>query len=336
MTRVLVEVLDGHGRLRTRERLTLAAGQARFTVGRGIDADVIIDDPHAAALHAAVDITPEGGVLVTDLGSLNGIVVGHRREHRARALALADGYFGIGRTRLRVRTAAETLAAELPEDGAAWAGLHDPRNARTLTWLAFAGLLFFLLFVGYTSWLSAPRDAAVDIATALVSALLLAGAWVAAWGFVTRVMLGEWRWLVHGAIFFSAFAVLAVVDWAIDVLWFALALPSWVLSGEILLMIFAACVLHHHLRGASNIGARRAAFIALLLPAAIGGSSWLVMNRNQARDVDHIASETQLFPPDWRVREAAPLDDYFEVAAGLKEQADDKRRDMSGDESDSE
>ena len=330
MTRVVVEILDGHGKVRSRERLDLDPASPRFTVGRGIAADVILDDAHAAALHAAIEITPEGRVLVSDLGSLNGVLVGGERLRGVQALALEDGRFGVGRTWLRVRTAAEDLAPELAEDGGAG------RAARNAPWVAAAGALVCLLFVVYSSWVGAPQDVASVIATASVSSMLLAGGWVAAWGFVTRVMQGEWRWMRHAAIFFSAFAVIIVIDWAMDVLWFALALPTWTLREVILLLGAAAYVLYRHLRGAANISLRRAALIAVLLPLVIGGSSYLVLERNQARNVNYIEIEAQLFPPDWRLRPGGSLDRYFIDAARLQEDSDRKRRAMPVDDNEAE
>ena len=325
--RVVVEILDSHGRVRSRERLMLDAANPRFTVGRGVAADVILDDAHVAALHAAVDITAEGRVLLTDLGSTNGMIVGNRRTRGMCELLLEDGGFGVGRTRLRVRTEAEVIAPEMPEDGEAG------RAARNAPWLALAGALVCLLFVVYTSWVGAPLDVASVIATALISSVVLAGAWIAAWGFLTRVMQGEWRWMRHAAIFFSAFAAIIVIDSLLDILWFALALPSWPLREVILLVAAAAYALHRHLRGAAHISARRAALIALLLPLLIGGSSYLVVARNQSRDVNRIEIEAQLFPPSWRLRAGGTLGEYFVDASRLKEETDRKRRTMPGEDS---
>lgn len=326
-TRVVVDILDGHGRVRARERLSLDPANARFTVGRGVAADVVLDDPHVAAVHVAVDISEEGRVLLTDLGSLNGVVVGRQRSHGVQALALEDGCFGIGRTSLLVRTEAEILVPELQEGGEAM------RGARNAPWQALGGVLVCLLFVIYTSWVGAPQDVASTIVTTLIPSMLLAGGWVAVWGFLTRVMQGEWHWMRHAAIFFSTFAAFIVFDWGFDVLWFALALPNWPLREVILLVAAAAYALHQHLRGAAIISVRRAAIIALILPLVIGGSSYLIVARNESRNVNHIEIETQLFPPAWRLRDGSALEDYFIDVSRLKEETDRKRRAMPSEDS---
>ena len=80
---VLVEILDNHGRVQLRERIELAADKRSFTIGRAVTADVPLTDPHVAPLHASVHITPEGTIAVTDLNSVNGIVIDGKRYSAA-------------------------------------------------------------------------------------------------------------------------------------------------------------------------------------------------------------------------------------------------------------
>src|SRR5262245_8102032 len=112
--RVVVEGLDGQGRVQWRERLMLNGSRRTFTIGRSIDADVTLDDPHAAALHASVEITQDGRVLASDLDSLNGLVISGKRYREARGVELPDNTLQIGQTQLRVRTAHERLQPERP------------------------------------------------------------------------------------------------------------------------------------------------------------------------------------------------------------------------------
>ena len=71
--RVVVEIVDAHERVIARERITLTPEKRTFSIGRGMQADVIVSDVHVAALHAAIEITPEGKILATDLGTVNGV-----------------------------------------------------------------------------------------------------------------------------------------------------------------------------------------------------------------------------------------------------------------------
>ncbi|MFP5417006.1 MAG: FhaA domain-containing protein [Actinomycetes bacterium] len=76
-----------------------------FTLGRGTDADVRINDPGISRLHARVSVRGSADapqITIEDMGSTNGIVVDGRRVQTA---TLRDGSrVEIGNTRMLVRT----------------------------------------------------------------------------------------------------------------------------------------------------------------------------------------------------------------------------------------
>lgn len=75
-----------------------------FTLGRGTDADVRINDPGISRLHARVSVhgSHDPDVTIEDMGSTNGIVVDGRRVQSAR---LQEGSrIELGNTRMLVRS----------------------------------------------------------------------------------------------------------------------------------------------------------------------------------------------------------------------------------------
>lgn len=76
-----------------------------FTIGRGTDADVRINDPSISRLHARVTVHGRGDapqITIEDMGSTNGIVVNGRRVQSS---PLTEGArIEIGNTRMLVRT----------------------------------------------------------------------------------------------------------------------------------------------------------------------------------------------------------------------------------------
>lgn len=321
---VVVEVLDQHGRVRQRERITLTPDRRRFTVGRSAAADVMLDDIYAAALHAAFEVTSGGRILVDDLDSVNGIVVEDKRSHGVKGLPLTTGELQLGRTTLRLRLAAEALAPERPD--------HAGRSGRSIGRIAVAAIAASILFVIYFSWLGAPRDLATTAAAALTTSLSAAASWIAIWALLSRVIQGEWRVEIHAAIFFCVAAALLLFDSLRDIVWFSLALPSGVVFDLLLGMVAVALALYLHLTYASNLKARSAALGAILLPLLIGGSGAWVQARNQARDVNHIGVREQIYPPALRLRAGSSLESYFDGAPELKTAAEKKRRAMPSDE----
>src|SRR5262245_13291456 len=150
--RVIVEALDGHGRVQWRERVALSDGRRAFTIGRSIDADVTLDDPYAAALHASVEIAQDGRMLANDLGSVNGLIVRGKRWSNACGVELPDNTLQIGRTLLRVRSGQAALAPEKPYHPLALSSALGPAA------MAALATVVSVLEVVYTSWLGAPRD----------------------------------------------------------------------------------------------------------------------------------------------------------------------------------
>lgn len=72
-------------------------------LGRGSEADIVVDDPGVSRRHLEIRVTPTGTVAI-DLGSTNGTFV---EGHRVQAATLVDGNtVTIGRTRILFWTAA--------------------------------------------------------------------------------------------------------------------------------------------------------------------------------------------------------------------------------------
>jgi len=66
-------------------------------IGRGSEADIIVDDTGVSRRHLEIRITPDG-VIATDLGSTNGTYI---EGHHVDAATLVDGNtLTIGRTRI--------------------------------------------------------------------------------------------------------------------------------------------------------------------------------------------------------------------------------------------
>jgi FHA domain-containing protein len=324
--RVVVEGLDGQGRIQWRERLVLNGGRRAFTIGRSIEADVTLDDPHAAALHACVEITEDGRLLASDLGSVNGLVVCGKRWSNARDVELPDNRMQIGRTHLRVRTAHERLEPEAPYE------LIASSPARGPAWIAAVAALVGGSQLVYTSWLSAPRDLAVGIVTALAIAGAVAVVWVALWGLLSRVMQGEWRWLHHAAIALGVAAVFVAVVGMVDLAGFLLAIPSSSSRYAWIGAVALAGALFLHLKHAASLDARHAALIACGIPVLLAGGNHWLQERSQVRDVNYVGTRLRIYPPGLRLLPSESLEDYFTRTTSLRALADKRLADALADE----
>jgi hypothetical protein len=78
-------------------------------IGRGSEADIVVDDSGVSRRHLEIRVTP-AGVIATDLGSTNGTFV---EGHRVDAATLVDGNtVTVGRTRIMFWTGSDD-----PDDG---------------------------------------------------------------------------------------------------------------------------------------------------------------------------------------------------------------------------
>jgi FHA domain-containing protein len=313
--RLVVEGLDDHGQVQWRERVLLDGSRRAFTIGRSPEADVTLDDPHAAALHASIEITPDGRLLASDLGSLNGLIVCGKQCREVRGLELPDNRLQIGRTRLRVRTAHERLEPERP-----YASPTSPL-ARAPAWIAGLAALASAMQLIYASWLGAPRDLAISIAMSLSVTVPIVAAWVAIWALLSRVMQGEWRWLRHCGIFLGVGAIFVAVMGILDLGGFLLAIPPAANRYTWIGAVALGSALFLHLKHASNLPVRHAALIACGIPVVLAvGSQWM-QDRSQVRDVNLIGARMRIYPPAFRLRPSDTLEDYFKRAATLHEAA---------------
>jgi pSer/pThr/pTyr-binding forkhead associated (FHA) protein len=325
---VLVEILGQHGHVQLRERIVLRNGQRTFSIGRSMKADVTLDDDYVAAMHALVEITTDGTIRVRDLGTVNGVVVAGKRCHGSQDLEVADGLLQIGHTRLRVRTIHETLRPEKSDQLRPSSILRDP------AWVAGVSALVSGVQLAYASWLGAPRDLTTVIVTALISGALAAGAWVAFWALLSRVMQGEWRWLRHAAIFLGIVAVFVALNGILEMGWFVFALPQWNTRTAWVGAVALGCALFLHLIYASNLTVRRAALMACIIPALSGGTGQWVQARHQMRDVNYIAASVRIYPPLLRLRATGTIESYFDSAATLRDAADKTRKAIRAEDED--
>lgn len=80
------------------------------TIGRGTEADIIVEDPGVSRKHIEIRVLEDGTPILTDLGSTNGTYV---ESHKVDAATLVDGNtITIGRTRILFWTGEDSMDYE--------------------------------------------------------------------------------------------------------------------------------------------------------------------------------------------------------------------------------
>lgn len=204
----IVEVLDRDGRA----RVAVPVRRWPITIGRAIACDVVLDDPYVAAHHATLSES-EGGLQAVAGETINGVWLKARRAAAGERIALAAGdVVQVGGTRLRIRRAADALAAErrwVPEASGS----------------AGAVALLTLLFVAWTAaerWLlTDPGGRATDYLPVLIGGPLAMAVWAAFWSVGSKLVRHRFDFWSHARIALLATLGMGAAGLALPVLAFA-------------------------------------------------------------------------------------------------------------------
>jgi hypothetical protein len=322
----LIEVLDHDG------RVLHAVPVVRWpvTVGRALDCDVVLHDPHVAAHHATLDMA-DTGVALSVGDSVNGASWHGRTLAAGESALLPDGtVWTAGRSALRVRRAGEALAPEEPL-------AHPARRRRA--WLTAGGALALFAWVGTLLWLDNDPGARWDeYLPVLLGTVSGAALWCALWGLGSKLFQRRFSFMPHLRVLLS-FALASLV---VDAL---LAIASYALSWPLL----------SHLRGWVSVGmgaALLASHTHLLVPShgrtvglAFGALCALAIGIGAALDWRHngrVFNElyaTTLPPPALRMAGAQPpsvlIEDLRSLKPGLDRRAkEDEAQDRGAPDED--
>lgn len=231
----VIELLDRDGGVAHRVPVT----RWPVTIGRALDCDVLLDDPHAAAHHATLTAADGGGALLSVGDTRNGLRLGGRLLAAGAQAPLASGAaWSIGRTQLRLRLAGEALAPELP-----LAALPPARGR----WLA-AGLLLLMLWLLGQHWLqSDPGDPLSSYLPVLVAVPIGLALWCFVWALGSKVFARHFDFLAHLRIALAVLLVSLALDALLPLAAFATSLESLVRVSGLLSLALGAVLLHGHL-----------------------------------------------------------------------------------------
>jgi len=313
---MLVEVLDVHGHVQIRQRVSGAGGQCR--IGRSLRCDVTIDDTFAAAEHVQLTLQQDGRVLVQDLHTRNGTRVDGQIIDAENGRLIVHGELQIGRTHVRVRTEEAQLPPERP--------FHRDvlRHYRTL--LAVAGLLLCFSFAAFLQWTYGPDQLTRRILIAELTTAAALALWVAAWCLVSRLTAGAWLVRIHLAIAACCVGLWTWGYWLYGLAGFAL---QWRWLGPFAVLLAALVALAAaflHLRHATHLKRTVSLLLAVIVPPVLGGVWWLTDQQIDPRTVNRVETGAQIFPPSLRLAPTMNPADYLADIERLQREANRNRQ----------
>jgi hypothetical protein len=316
----LVQASERHGGLLGR----LAVTQWPVTVGRALDADLPLDDPHLALQHLRIDRSGDGPVSVEVLQTRNGVSLrGRTRREGERFDWPAGEDLHLGRLKLSLRLADEPQAAELPLASFPW------RTTGFTLALVFAVLA---LMFGMT-WLETPEG---SVLAQRLPALLAGTAgsiavWSGLWALVTRLFTGRlWFWR-HVRIACATLLGAQALETLAHLLAFMFSLESLarfdvqinLLAAAVGVVAHLTVIAPHRRRGMAAI----VAGLAVMVMTVLLSTSWL-----QTRRLSGQLYMSTLFPPSWRVARAVPLPQFLDEAGALRGRLDKRLKERQDED----
>ncbi|HEX9391167.1 MAG TPA: FHA domain-containing protein [Usitatibacteraceae bacterium] len=288
-------------------------------IGRALDNDLVLDDPHCAAHHAQLEVGADGTARLIDLGTRNGIVAGRNRRAAMHEIS-SDEPYRLGQTLIRVRSSAWSLAPE------------RELSQRAMWPLALLGLVLVLGYGAWELWLGDVQEKSPQYLYALSGMAALLCLWSTMYAVFGRLVSGVDRFFSHLVIACSGYLAATLLLNLLDVLAFSM---SWLWPVRItqpVIVIVTALTVRQHLRLADprhwrtlRVGLVIVAVFAIAIPIA---QQWV--SNKRLTDVQTI---NVIEHPALRLARPTPMQDFSATAAALKAKVD-KARKHEDDDSD--
>ena len=315
---LILERLEGR-RADAAGRLPLDQERLPLTIGRALDNDLVLDDPHVDAHHARIVADADGTVVIEDLSSVNGTsFLGGGREPRIALTAGAS--LKLGRTTLRVRDRAEAMAPAVPLAFLAPTGswMDDIRWQLALVAVVLAD-------TAYGSWVATTSRSGMTETLGLVVAIAVVLAiWAAAWALVGRLVVRRAAFLTHLAIVCASIVVISVAELGSS--WGVFLFPTTArvftsIAGLVSIVVTCA-LLAAHLAVSTTLSPRKRWTGAL---SVVGGIALLVgafalVKDNPFTDIPEFRYEIKRAPA--AVIPAGDIGDFRAAVAAIREKVD--------------
>jgi hypothetical protein len=317
----VVEHLHRDGAVQARVTLDESSDPARVVrLGRALDNDLILDDPHCAAHHAEFAVDASGHAHLIDLGSRNGIL-GARNERAAVHAVTTDRPFRLGHSLIRMRSSAWPVAPE------------RSLSRRAIWPIALAALALVLLHGAWKIWLRDVENQPPAYLYDLSAQAALLGVWSAIYALFGRLLSGADRFFSHLLIASTGFLAGTMILSTLEVLAFSM---SWLWPVRItqpVVVLVAALTVRMHLRLADprhwptlRYAVAFVATVSIIVPPL---QHWI--SHRRLTDVQTLQTDLH---PALRLAAPVPPAEYSERTAALKAQVDGARKQNTDDESD--
>jgi hypothetical protein len=333
MATALLEATDRDGSVRQSWRIE----HWPFTIGRALDNDAVLSDPHVAAHHATIDFSPGDGatakamITVRAGETMNGLAVGRERLGGGQGKAFDDSGrdldLHVGRTTLRLRLPGHALAPEQ---------MLAPMVGIERRWLPTLGLaLTVIVVVLFNTYLdNDPDGLSRPIGGAVLTAVSGGAIWCGFWALLSKLFARQSNFAWHVRVFVIASLVMLAVTSVAPLIAFSLSWP-W-LTDFSFVAVFAtmAAAIYFHLL-AVEPGRQRLMRAVAATGFVVGVAITLWFNVQRTGRLGEELYMNHLLPPALRIARPVPVDRFVDGLAPMQAILDRQAKDKSGGEDDS-
>jgi hypothetical protein len=265
-TLALIELVDRDGQVRHAVRVT----EWPVRIGRAIECEVVLDDPHVAPHHASLVLRADG-VHVEPLHTRNGVHLGRAKIAGESVLLPRSTTLQMGATTLRVRLAGEALAPELP-----LADVHQG-TGRRVAWLVGLAAVA-AVWAGFSQWVvAAPGQSGSEMTALYLGAPIALAIWCSLWALGSKLFQRQFAFWPHleAALFWPLVAM--VVQTLSGQVAFALSAPWVAKAGHLGAIAAIAMLLWRHL--SIVLPQRRHAFAIVIATVLLVGGGLNIAER---------------------------------------------------------
>lgn len=298
-----------------------------ISIGRGYANDLILDDPFISPMHARLTRDEAGLWWIEDLGSDNGTLDARDNQPVARALVSDHSAFTLGKTTLRIRSAASPVAATLKLAPLTAATAPPPSTSRgwpvnvqaTVLLLAATALSAIAIWLKQTG---EPKVANYFYGAILLPMMVMG--WAGVWALITRILTHEAHFARHVRIAAIAMLALIFTDATFKVIDYAFAWVSASSVESVLNWIIAAAMIVAHVR---VIVPQRVGLIAGIVGGlAIAALALDYSMKNDRQKYQPPTIITSLLPSAFPTKAAVTGEKLFERIGALKPELDEERK----------
>jgi len=318
----VLEVLDRDGGVRH----GVSVREWPLRVGRALDNDLVLDDPHTAAHHFSVAPDDEGRIVLTVGESANGLQADARRLAGGERFEVPDTppLLLAGRTHLRLRLATHVLPPERP---------LAPSRAQALGLPSLALLtLAVALVLAFGSWLDSDPDFFVRaLGSFALTAVTVGLAWSGVWTLLSKIFTRQGHFGWHLGVMLISVLAWELVTTGTALLAFAFSWPWLTDFNFVPGAVILGAMLYFHLQAVEPLHPRRTQGFAIgAVLVGCGLNLWFNLQGS-----DRAGSElymNHLFPPALRVAKPMEMSEFMQGVAELQPRLDAQAKKDEPDE----